>query len=121
MILYFIKMQISCSQLVFIQWLQGHLLPCPFKYITGIDCPGCGFQRAVLALMRGDFHTSFTLYPAAIPLLLFFIYGITGRFYDLDTKKEVIKKSGFIVIGTMILVSYCIKIYSIYSGHMVSI
>ncbi|MFM6925772.1 MAG: DUF2752 domain-containing protein, partial [Ferruginibacter sp.] len=23
-------------------WLEAHQLPCPFKQITHIDCPGCG-------------------------------------------------------------------------------
>lgn len=27
---------------------------CPFHYFTGFDCPGCGSQRAVFALLHGD-------------------------------------------------------------------
>jgi hypothetical protein len=27
---------------------------CPFKSLTGIDCPGCGATRAALALLDGD-------------------------------------------------------------------
>lgn len=31
------------------------LIPkCPFKLLTGLDCPGCGFQRAMHALLHGD-------------------------------------------------------------------
>lgn len=56
-----------CSHLVFIQWLQHHLLTCPFKYLTGIDCPGCGFQRSLIALVQGNFHQSLALYPPTIP------------------------------------------------------
>lgn len=26
---------------------------CPFKLLTGLSCPGCGFQRAVHALLHG--------------------------------------------------------------------
>lgn len=30
------------------------LMPhCPFKLLTGLDCPGCGFQRATHALLHG--------------------------------------------------------------------
>ena len=30
------------------------LMPkCPFKLLTGWDCPGCGFQRAMHALLHG--------------------------------------------------------------------
>jgi hypothetical protein len=93
------------------------LLPCPFKYITGIDCPGCGFQRSVLALLQGDLHKSFQFYPPAIPLIIFFIYGIADGIFKLDTKNEIIKKTGFIVAGSIILVSYCIKLYTIYTGY----
>lgn len=27
---------------------------CPFKAVTGLDCPGCGLTRGVAALLRGD-------------------------------------------------------------------
>ncbi|MBD5322399.1 MAG: DUF2752 domain-containing protein [Bacteroides sp.] len=27
---------------------------CPFKLLTGLDCPGCGSQRAIHALLHGD-------------------------------------------------------------------
>jgi hypothetical protein len=112
-----ILIQISCSRLIFISWLQDHLLPCPFKYVTGLDCPGCGFQRSVLALLQGDLHKSFLLYPAAIPLLLFFAYGIADGFFKLDTKNSLVKKTGYMIVGTMIMVSYLVKLYHIYTYH----
>jgi len=32
----------------------GHYPLCPTKYLTGLDCPGCGGLRAVHSLMHGD-------------------------------------------------------------------
>lgn len=30
------------------------MIPCPFHYFTGFDCPLCGAQRGLLALWNGD-------------------------------------------------------------------
>ncbi|MGZ3873734.1 MAG: DUF2752 domain-containing protein [Mucilaginibacter sp.] len=114
-------MQIFCSRLTFIGWLQNHLLPCPFKYLTGIDCPGCGFQRALIALAQGNFHKSLALYPAALPLLLFFIYGAGDKLLKLDTSKNTIKKTLFVTVGCIILVSYGVKMWSLYTYYKTSV
>ena len=45
---------------------------CPVKLLTGLDCPGCGSQRALHALLNGDLAAAVSfnaLLVAAIPLL----------------------------------------------------
>lgn len=47
--------------------------PCPFHAMTGLDCPGCGATRAVLALTRGDVAAAFghnVFIVASLPLLV---------------------------------------------------
>lgn len=39
---------------------------CPLKYITRLDCPGCGLTRSVLALLKGDFVLSYKFHPFGI-------------------------------------------------------
>jgi hypothetical protein len=109
-----------CSQPALFHWLQNHLLPCPFKYLTGIDCPGCGFQRSVIALIQGDFHKSIALYPAAIPLLMFFLYGFADKHFKLDNQNNTIKKTLFVVIGALIMISYTVKLLNFYELYKTS-
>lgn len=54
--------------------VRGHLTPgCPFRTVTGLDCPGCGGTRALYALTQGDIglavqHNVVTV--VALPLLV---------------------------------------------------
>ncbi|RYZ99798.1 MAG: DUF2752 domain-containing protein [Sphingobacteriaceae bacterium] len=46
---------------------------CPFHVITGLDCPGCGSQRAFHALLHGNLATAADhniLFICSIPLLM---------------------------------------------------
>lgn len=46
--------------------------PCPMYTMTGLECPGCGGQRALHTLLRGDVATAWRLnplVPLAMPLL----------------------------------------------------
>lgn len=54
----------------------GLSLPCPFHAVTGLDCPGCGITRLMLALSEGDFDAAFHANEALFllgPILLFFL------------------------------------------------
>ena len=99
---------IFCSHLTFIEWLQNHLLACPFKSLTGIDCPGCGFQRSVLALMKGHFKDSLHLYPATIPLFITAGYVLPDRKFHYD-KRDRVKKILYYITGGIVIVAYVVK------------
>ena len=52
----------------------GHYPLCPTKYLTGLDCPGCGGLRCVHSLAHGDLvgaldHNAFVVL-LVIPLIL---------------------------------------------------
>ena len=34
-------------------------IPCPFKKITGLRCPGCGISRMLVAMSKGHFSEAF--------------------------------------------------------------
>jgi hypothetical protein len=57
-----------------ITWLESHQGTCSFREMTGIDCPGCGLQRSILALLRGDLAGSIQEFPALLPLAAMFLF-----------------------------------------------
>ncbi|MCM1076129.1 MAG: DUF2752 domain-containing protein [Bacteroides sp.] len=57
---------------------------CAFKALTGLSCPGCGSQRAVHSMLRGEFKAAFAynaLFMIEIPLLgLLALSRLPGRY-----------------------------------------
>ncbi|TDE01446.1 DUF2752 domain-containing protein [Flavobacterium hiemivividum] len=52
------------------------MIPCLSKTLFGVECLGCGFQRSLLLLFKGDITSSFQMYPALFTSLLFL--GLLG-------------------------------------------
>jgi hypothetical protein len=64
-------------------WLEKLMLPCPFRMVFHRDCPGCGLQRSVLYLLKGDLDASLRMYWATIPILIllgFLLLHLAFRF-----------------------------------------
>lgn len=57
-----------------IRWLENHMMPCFYKKFFGIECPGCGMQRAFIELLKGNLWQSTKLYPALLPTLFLLCY-----------------------------------------------
>lgn len=53
---------------------EDHMLPCMFKTATGMDCPGCGTQRAFSKMADGKVVDSYVMFPALIPTLIVFLF-----------------------------------------------
>ena len=51
---------------------------CPFKLLTGYACPSCGSQRALYAVLHGDFIKALSLNPffiISVPYFLLVLYA----------------------------------------------
>lgn len=51
---------------------EDFMLPCPIKKFFGVECLGCGSQRAIVMVFEGRFSEAFHLFPAVYTLLIFF-------------------------------------------------
>lgn len=73
-----ITVAVAATGLVLCCWLfpvYGTYFPkCLFHVYTGLHCPGCGTQRAVVALVQGDIMTALQYNLPAVTALL----GMTG-------------------------------------------
>ena len=90
------------------------LLPCLNKSLFGIDCLGCGFQRAFMLLIRGEFILAFKMYPAIYTLLLFGLFLLINKKRKFKNSRKIIVT--FAIINVLIIIiSYYIKMKSIFN------
>lgn len=78
--------------------VTGIHIPCIFRQITGLYCPGCGMTRASLALLNGDIYQSFRS-----NILIFIIVPLLIIFYLLE-KNDKLKESRFLM-GFMVAIT----------------
>ncbi|PTS91859.1 hypothetical protein DBR11_28290 [Pedobacter sp. HMWF019] len=90
---------------------DNFFLPCPLKQLTGYDCPGCGFQRSLLALLKGDFKDSLSLYPPTVPILFTIVIALCAN-YGFKNRSNGLIRILYMITGSIILVNYIFKIYS---------
>lgn len=74
-----------------------------------MDCPGCGMQRSMLAILNGDFVHSFQLYPAAIPLLLLMAYLVVHITFKLKNGAKNLTY-GFVFCSIIVITNYVYKV-----------
>jgi len=91
-----------------ITFLENNLLSCSWKEYLNQECMGCGMQRAIILLLKGEFIESFKMYPALFTLIIMFVYlGMHLKFnYQ---KGHLILRYLFIINVIIILVNYIIK------------
>ena len=92
-----------------IHWLETHQLPCLFKTITHFDCPGCGMQRSIILLMKGDLSGSFMMFPALIPIILLFAFLSVHVMARIRNGANILKYT-YILCAGIIMVSYIYKL-----------
>jgi hypothetical protein len=75
-------------------WLPvtGIGIPCPFHELTGFYCPGCGFTRVALSLLKLDFYQAFRYNPLVLLILPLYIT------YTMANKKQMRRTSHVIMI-----------------------
>lgn len=91
--------------------VEDYMLPCLSKKFLGVECFGCGTQRAFVLVMNGKFAEAFELFPAIYPMLFFALFVLL---HFIDRKRNYTKLMIFfaIISAIFMVVSYFWKKYS---------
>jgi hypothetical protein len=93
-----------------ITWLENHQMTCVIKKITHFDCPGCGIQRSIIELLKGNLIESIKLYPPTIPIL--FLFAMLGAYLIIKWNKGYIHlKYAYFFCTATIVINYFFKIF----------
>jgi hypothetical protein len=88
--------------------LERYMLPCFSKTLFGIECLGCGFQRALFLLFKGDFLVAFKMYPAIYTTLIF-LGILTLHFLDKTKNYNKLLWISGIINGIFMVAGYYYK------------
>lgn len=92
-----------------VEWLESLMLPCFYKKYFGVDCPGCGMQRSLVALLKGDLLESLHLFPALLPLMAMVVLLGLHLVFRFRHGAAWLKYL-FIGVSGIITVSYVVKL-----------
>lgn len=93
-----------------VDWLEEHLMACPYKKYFNIDCMGCGMQRSFIELLKGNLVESFMLYPALLPIIAMILFLPLHLVFKFKHGARVLKYF-FIFNISIVVISYIIKIF----------
>ncbi|MBL0144496.1 MAG: DUF2752 domain-containing protein [Chitinophagaceae bacterium] len=81
-----------------------------FKQVTHFDCPGCGFQRSSIELLKGNVIDSFWLYPPLMPIL--FLFTMLMMYLVIKWQKGYVHlKYAYLFCAAVIVVNYIYKLW----------
>ncbi|MCP9200762.1 DUF2752 domain-containing protein [Gramella sp. GC03-9] len=90
------------------------MLPCLNRSLFGIECTGCGAQRAAVMLFQGEFVSAFLLYPAIYSLLGLAVFLFIDLFYKFRHAYSI--KIGLIIFNAVIIAgAYIIKMFHFFN------
>ena len=89
--------------------VEDFMIPCINKTLFGVDCLGCGTQRAFVLILKGKFIEAFYMFPAIYTTILFFIIlGLNFIDKSRNYHKPIISLA--IINAVIMIVSYIYKL-----------
>ncbi|GAB5563985.1 MAG: DUF2752 domain-containing protein [Winogradskyella sp.] len=70
--------------------VEDYMLPCLNKKFFGIECMGCGIQRSISLILRGEFIEAFYMYPAIYTLISLIGFVVLNYFKNFKYATNII-------------------------------
>lgn len=92
-----------------IDYYENNMPSCFYHKYLGIECPGCGFQRSLVYLLKGDVISSLKTFPALIPIIVMLGYLVLHLIFKYEKGHKVLLTL-FILNTIIIVTNYILKI-----------
>lgn len=98
------------SMILALKGLGDYMLPCMWKQTFNVDCLGCGIQRSVALILKGDLIAAFYMYPAIYTLIVMFSFLIVHLKFQFKNGHKIIL--GLFLLNILIIViSFILKTF----------
>lgn len=105
--------------LYYLLLIYGVHVPCVFRTITGLKCPGCGISRMFLGLFAGDIEKAWYFNCFVLTLIPFGgLYGVykVGKYIKTGSKDtNRVEEMFLIILAILALVFMVIRNLSIFN------
>jgi hypothetical protein len=96
--------------LLSVKGVEDYMLPCLNKKFFGFECMGCGLQRSVALLIKGQPINAFFMYPAVYTIIALFGFIIINSFKNFKYGTKIITILAILNVVT-IIGNFLIKFY----------
>ncbi|WP_426430222.1 DUF2752 domain-containing protein [Winogradskyella sp. HB-48] len=86
-----------------IKSIEDYMLPCMWKKTFNVDCMGCGMQRSIALILKGELIAAFYMYPAIYTLICMFIFFIFHLKFHFKNGHKIIL--GLFILNISIIVT----------------
>lgn len=86
------------------------LYKCPYDYLFGISCPGCGMTRACFALLKLDFKLALYYHPLCVLMPILAIGFLLDKFNFIKIEEKY-KKLILAIICLLFIFVYILRMF----------
>jgi hypothetical protein len=77
------------ASVLYVPWASTGPVLCPFRFVTGLPCPGCGLTRSFCAMSSGQFLAAFGDHLFGPVVYLGIVVSLPLMIYQIITNRRI--------------------------------